>query len=88
MTDDLSAADADNLCTAASVVFFAVLQKEASRRRSLVALPELLCPEERLPPLGAFDPRVIEEATAMLIRLGVIERNPDGSLGIQLLTGR
>lgn len=84
MKDDPTQAEANELCTAASVVFFAILRSEATATRSVIALPELLCPAEALPPMAAFDPAVIEEATAMLIRMGVVDRLPDGSLGIQL----
>ena len=88
MTDDPTQAEANELCTAASVVFFALLRSEATATGSVIALPELLCPAEALPPMVAFDPAIVEEATAMLIRMGVVDRLPDGSLGIQLRRDR
>ena len=76
--DDISQIDADRICTAASAVFFALLRMEASRMQTTVVLPELLCPKSRLPTPAELDPDVIEEATAMLLRLGVVENDEDG----------
>lgn len=83
--DDISQIDADRICTAASAVFFALLRMEASRMQTTVVLPELLCPKSRLPNPAELDPDVIEEATAMLLRLGVVENDEDGELRLHLV---
>ena len=83
--DHISQVDADRLCTAASAVFFALLRVEASRMQTTVVLPELLCPKGKLPAPSELDPEVIEEATAMLLRLGVVETDPQGRLRLHLI---
>lgn len=83
--DHISQVDADRLCTAASAVFFALLRVEASRMRTTVVLPELLCPKGKLPAPSELDPVLIEEATAMLLRLGVIETDSQGHLRLHLV---
>ena len=83
--DNISQVDADRLCTAASAVFFALLRMEASRMGTTVVLPELLCPKTRLPAPSELDPLVIEEATAMLLRLGVVETDSEGELRLHLV---
>ncbi|MBC04470.1 MAG: hypothetical protein CMJ34_14385 [Phycisphaerae bacterium] len=83
--DDISQVDADRICTAASAVFFALLKVEATRTHTTVVLPELLCPKARLPSPSELDPHVIEEATAMLLRLGVVETDERGDLRLHLV---
>ena len=85
LEDDISQTDADELCTAASAVFFALLRVEASRQRSVIALPELLCPKSRLPAPEDLDPDLLERATAMLLRLQVVEIDDRGRLRVHLI---
>ena len=86
--DNISQVDADRICTAASAVFFALIRVEASRMHTTVVLPELLCPQKRLPAPSELDPIVVEEATAMLIRLGVVETDDKGELRLHLIRNR
>lgn len=83
--DDISQADADELCTAASAVFFALLRVEAARHHSAIALPELLCPTSRLPAPEDLAPDLLERATAMLLRLQVVEIDDHGKLRVHLV---
>lgn len=83
--DNISQVDADRLCTAASSVFFALLRAEASRLHTSVVLPELLCPKSKLPSPSELDPEAVEEATAMLLRMGVIETDARGKLRLHLV---
>ncbi|MCP4836973.1 MAG: hypothetical protein GY895_19665 [Phycisphaera sp.] len=83
--DDISQADANELCTAASAVFFALLRVEAARHQSVIALPELLCPRSRLPAPEDLEPDLLERATAMLLRLQVVEIDDHGKLRVHLV---
>ena len=65
--------------------YFALLKVEATRTHTTVVLPELLCPKARLPSPSELDPHVIEEATAMLLRLGVVETDERGDLRLHLV---
>ena len=82
--DEITQADANRLCFAASCIFFALLRQQAVELGNYIALPELLCPRRPLPPPSELDAHLAEEATAMLIRLGVIEIQEDGEVRLIL----
>ena len=82
--DDITQADANRLCFAASCIFFALLRRQAVEFGNHIALPELLCPKRPLPPPSELDAHLAEEATAMLIRLGVVEIKADGNVKLIL----
>lgn len=82
---DISQADANDLCFAASSVFFALLEREAAEMKSRIILPSLLCPATRLPRPCSLDPEMVKEATAMLIRLGVVEIDDQGRIHLVLV---
>ena len=82
---DISQADANSLCHAASCVFFALLGREAAELKTRIILPHLLCPAKRLPPPCTLDPDLVREATAMLLRMGVVELDDDGQVHLVLV---
>ena len=69
---DLTQAEANELCHAASCIFFTLLKHEAARNNCTIILPSLLHPPESLPPLATLDEELIEEGMAFLARLGII----------------
>ena len=83
--DDITQADANRLCFAASCIFFALLRRQAIELGNHIALPELLCPKRPLPPPSELDAHLAEEATAMLIRLGVVEIQKNGEVKLILV---
>ena len=85
---DISQDDANNLCHAASSVFFALLEREAAELNSRIILPSLLCPASKVPPPCTLDPETVKEATAMLIRLGVVEIDDQGKIHLILVRRR
>ena len=83
---DISQADADRLCFAASCVFFALLRRKAAQLGTQIVLPRLLCPTTCHPPPETLDDDLVEEATAMLLRLGVVELDGHGKVDLILVT--
>lgn len=69
---DLSQQQADDLCRAASAVYYRVVQAHAMRTGRPALLPELLCPRGCPPCVHQFDESLLNEAEQMLLRLGVI----------------
>ena len=72
-SQDLTSQDANELCAAASAIFFSVVCCESERRRAPICLPELLCPER--PEFQCpcrFDTDLLAAAEDFLLRLGVI----------------
>jgi len=49
-------------------------------------LPKLLCPTTCHPPPEMLDDDLVKEATAMLLRLGVVEINDDGIVDLILVS--
>ncbi|MDG1979273.1 MAG: hypothetical protein P8I44_11975 [Phycisphaerales bacterium] len=82
---EISQADADRLCFAASCVFFALLRRKATMLGTQIVLPKLLCPTTCHPPPEMLDDDLVKEATAMLLRLGVVEINDDGIVDLILV---
>ncbi|MAB71563.1 MAG: hypothetical protein CMJ54_03555 [Planctomycetaceae bacterium] len=83
---DISQTDADRLCFAASCVFFALLRRKATMLGTQIVLPKLLCPTTCHPPPEMLDDDLVAEATAMLLRLGVVEIGVDGKVDLILVT--
>ncbi len=83
---EISQTDADRLCFAASCVFFALLRKKATLLGTQIVLPKLLCPTTCHPPPEMLDDDLVEEATAMLLRLGVVEIGEDGKVDLILVS--
>ena len=83
---EISQADADRLCFAASCVFYALLRRKATHLGTQIILPKLLCPTSCHPPPEMLDDDLVAEATAMLLRLGVVEIDGDCQVDLILVT--
>lgn len=84
--EEISQTDANRLCFAASCIFFALLRQKASSLGTQIVLPKLLCPTTCHPPPEMLDDDLVVEATAMLLRLGVVEIDDDGKVDLILVS--
>ncbi|MEM7229127.1 MAG: hypothetical protein AAF432_09970 [Planctomycetota bacterium] len=62
----------DQLCEAATAVYYAVVCLEATRRGHPIPIPELLCPVGVPPCPCQIDPALLHEAEQFLVRMGMI----------------
>jgi hypothetical protein len=69
---NLTEQEANDLCLAATAVFFAVVRLESMRRGGPIRLPALLCPKTEPPCPCTLDPDLVVAAEQFLLRLGVI----------------
>ena len=73
---------ANELCRAASCIFFELIRKEAAQTGAEIVLPWHLSPPAPLPHLNSFDEPLMQEAVAMLIRLGIVSRDAEENIRI------
>ena len=81
---ELSQAEANRLCHAASCVFFALIQQESIQTGMEIILPWHLSPPSRLPPPSSLDESLVTEAVSMLLRLGIVARDSEDNIRIVL----
>ena len=81
---ELTQAEANELCHAASSVFFSLLKQEAARNNCTILLPSLLHPGESLTPLSSLDEELLHESMAFLVRLGIINVDDRGRASMPL----
>jgi len=70
--DDVTQDAANELCDAATSIFFAVACFESARRGGPIRLPWHLCPKRQPPCPCTLDPDLVNDAEQFLLRLGVI----------------
>lgn len=76
--DDMSMADVDTLCDAATAAYFAIVIAHATRTGQPALLPDLLCPRRCPPRIDDFTDAQLDAGERFLLRLGVIaERSHD-----------
>ena len=69
---DVSQEQANELCRAATAVYFAILYRESMEQKEPITLPLLMCPVTPPPCLCSLDEDLAQDATAFLIRLGIV----------------
>ena len=85
---DITQEGANQLCLAASCIFFELLRKESVQTGAEIVLPWHLTPPAPLPHLATFDEPLIQEATAMLIRLGIVLHDAENNIWIDFKHSR
>ena len=77
---DLSGEDVDRLFDAAAAIYFTVLEYESNRRGTPVLVKAWFCPHKPLPSPCALDPVLTREASAFLVRMGILRVDEAGHL--------
>ncbi len=79
---EITQESANELCRAASCIFFELIRKESIQTGVEIILPWHLSPPSSLPHLNTFDAPLIQEAIAMLLRLGIVARDAEENIRI------
>lgn len=81
---DVTQEDANRLCHAASCVFFALIHRESAETGAEVLLPWHCSSPHPLPSPTLLDETLVEAAVKMLLRLGIVAKDEDGTIRVVL----
>ena len=81
---EITQEEADELCQAASSLFFTLLIEEAERHRCSVVMPRLLAPPAPVPAPEKFSAEALGESMAFLVRLGIVRKDDWGRMRLPI----